>query len=133
MNNKYFWFKVLIQTLAILVTAVFFKGIIVDNVLSAFFAAVILGLLNSVLRPLLIFLTLPITLVSLGFFIFIINAVILKLTAFFIPGFTVQGFFTSIFGALFISIVSFLLNILTFKDNSIEVIDLRKRNGNFWE
>jgi hypothetical protein len=45
----------------------------------------------------------------------------------------VQGFFTSIFGALFISIVSFILNILTFKDHSIEVIDLKKRNGNFWE
>ncbi|MGE4518861.1 MAG: phage holin family protein [Desulfobacteraceae bacterium] len=133
MNNNYFWFKVLIQTLAILVTAAFFKGIIVDNIIAAFFAALILGFLNAVLRPLLIFFTLPLTLLSLGFFIFIINAVILKLTAFFIPGFTVQGFFTSIFGALFISIVSFILNILTFKDHSIEVIDLKKRNGNFWE
>ncbi|MDY0359895.1 MAG: phage holin family protein [Desulforegulaceae bacterium] len=133
MNNNYFWFKVLVQTLAILVTAAFFKGIVVDNVISAFFAALILGFLNAVLRPLLILLTLPITLVSLGFFIFIINAIILKLTAFFIPGFTVSGFFTSIFGALFISIVSFILNILTFKNNSIEVIDLKKRNGNFWE
>ncbi|MCB9480470.1 MAG: phage holin family protein [Desulfobacteraceae bacterium] len=133
MDKNYFWFKVLVQTIAILVTAAFFDGIIVENVISAFFAAIILGFLNAVLRPLLIFLTLPITLFSLGFFIFIINAVILKLTAFFIPGFIVSGFFTSIFGALFISIVSFLLNILTFKDNSIEVIDLKKRNGNFWE
>ncbi|MDY0131434.1 MAG: phage holin family protein [Desulforegulaceae bacterium] len=133
MDNKYFWFKVFVQTLAILVTAVFFKGIVVDSVIAAFFAALILGLLNSIVRPILIFFTLPLTLFSLGLFIFIINAVILKMTAFFIPGFTVQGFFTSIFGALFISIVSFFLNILTLKNHSIEIIDLKKRNGNFWE
>ncbi|MGM0417376.1 MAG: phage holin family protein [Thermodesulfobacteriota bacterium] len=133
MNNNYFWIKVLFQTIAILVTAAMFQGIAVENIFTAFFAALILGFFNIVLRPLLIFFTLPITMLSLGFFIFIINAVILKLTAFFIPGFTVEGFFTSIFGALIISIVSFALNILTFKNNSVEVIDLKKKNGNFWE
>lgn len=133
MKNNSFWYKLLFQTLAILVTASMFDGIIVTNIFSAVFAALILGFLNMALRPLLIFFTLPLTFMSFGLFVFIINAIILKFTAFLIPGFTVYGFFTSIFGALIISIVSIALNTLTFKNHSIEIIDLKNKGNNFWE
>ncbi|PIE75173.1 MAG: hypothetical protein CSA18_01180 [Deltaproteobacteria bacterium] len=133
MKKNFFWYKVLFQTIAILITAAIFKGIVVTNIFSAFFAALILGFFNMILRPVLLLFTLPLTFMTLGLFIFIINAVILKLTAFFIPGFSVSGFLTSIFGAIFISAVSFVLNIMTFENNSIGVIDLKQKNDNTWE
>lgn len=134
MDQKKFWLKLLFQTIAILVTATLFDGIIVENIFSAFFAALILGFLNTMLRPVLLFFTLPFTFLSFGLFIFVINAIILKLTAFFIPGFIVQGFFTSIFGAIVISIVSLAINTLSVgENNSIEVIDLKKGRDNNWK
>jgi len=133
MKKNKFWYKLIIQTVAILVTAAFFDGIIVTNIFSAIIAALILGFLNTLLRPILILLTIPLTVTSLGLWIFCINAIILKLTAALIPGFMVHGFFTAIFGSLFISIVSLAINTLTIEDKSITTIDLKQSRKNFWE
>ena len=100
----------LILTAAIMVTSYFMEGIHVSGFFSAFFAAAILGILNAFFRPILIILTLPINILTLGLFTFVINAILLMMVSGVIPGFEVKGFWSALFGSLFISIVSWLLN-----------------------
>ena len=102
----------LILTIAILSAAYFIPGITVSSFAAAFFAAAVLGILNALFRPVLILLTLPINVLTLGLFTFIINALLLKITAGLIPGFDLQGFWPAVLGALFISIVNWLLHVL---------------------
>jgi len=71
---------------------------------------VLLGFVNAIVRPVLFFLTLPLTLLTLGLFIFVLNAICLALTALLVPGFSIDGFFSAVFGALLVSVVSWILN-----------------------
>jgi putative membrane protein len=95
---------------AIIFTSYLLDGIQVRGFVSAFFAAAILGILNALFRPILILLTLPINILTLGFFTFVINALMLKMASGVITGFEVHGFWSAVFGALIISIISWLLN-----------------------
>ena len=79
---------------------------------AAIVAGIVLGLINAIVRPLLILLTLPVTLVTLGLFIFVVNAICLALAAWFVPGFTISGFIPALLGALVISVISWLLSAL---------------------
>jgi putative membrane protein len=123
----------LILTVAILSAAYLLDGMEVQGFTSAFFAAAVLGILNAVLRPVLIILTLPLNILSLGLFTFVINAFLLKVASGVIPGFEVHGFWPALFGSLIISLVSWLLSSLIDDRGRIEVIDLKKRSGNRWE
>ena len=104
--------KWLCLTAAILFTAYFLDGITVTGFFSAFFTAAALGILNMFFRPLLFILTLPINVMTLGFFTFVINALMLKMASGLIPGFTVTGFWTAVFGSLLISVVNWVLSAL---------------------
>ena len=73
-------------------------------------AALVLGLLNAIIRPIFVFLTFPITIVTLGLFLIVINAIMLELTAFFVPGFRIESFWWAIIGAVLLSIVSLVTN-----------------------
>lgn len=73
-------------------------------------AALLFGLVNAVIRPVLVLLTLPLTVVTLGLFILVINALLLMLVSAVVPGFTLGGFWTAFWAAIFIGIVSFLTN-----------------------
>jgi len=95
---------------AIIFTAYLLDGIHVSGFVSAFFAAAMLGILNALFRPFLILLTLPINILTLGFFTFVINALMLKMASGVIAGFDVDGFWYAIFGSLIISAFSWLLN-----------------------
>ena len=75
-------------------------------------AGLVLGLINAIIRPVLILLTLPATLFSLGLFIFVVNAICLGLAAWLVPGFTISGFWAALFGAIVISVISWLLSAL---------------------
>ena len=97
-------------TVAIVSTSYLLDGIHISGFFSALLAAAILGILNAFLRPIALVLTLPINILSLGFFTFIINALMLKMASGIIAGFDVTGFWTAIFGSLLISIISWLLN-----------------------
>lgn len=79
-------------------------------------AAAVLGLLNAVIRPILFVLTLPITIVTLGLFLLILNAIMLELTAWLVPGFDIDGFGWAIVGALVLSIISLLTSRIGAKD-----------------
>jgi putative membrane protein len=100
----------LILTIAIIMTSYLLDGIRIDGVFSAIFSAALLGILNAFFRPILIILTLPINILSLGLFTFVINALLLLTAGWAIPGFTVSGFWAALFGSLLISLVSFIIN-----------------------
>jgi len=120
-------------TAAIIVTSYMIENIRVAGVLSAFFAAAALGIFNAFFRPIVLLLTLPINLLSLGLFTFIINAIMLKLASGIIPGFDVYGFWASVWGAFLISIISWLLNSFIGERGTVEYIDLKHKGGNRWE
>ena len=106
-----FLLRVISTMVAILIIAWFFPSIMrVDGPVAALGAAFILGIVNGILRPVLIILTLPITLVSFGFFLLIINGLMLGLVAFVVPGFYVNGLLGATIGAILISIVSWILS-----------------------
>jgi len=102
--------KLAINALALLVAAQMLPGIRFDNGQATVAAAVVLALVNTWLRPLVVVLTLPINILTLGLFTLVINASMLKLVSWLIPAFHVDGFWTAVGGALIISVISFLLN-----------------------
>jgi putative membrane protein len=125
----------LILTVAIIVASYLLEGIHVSGFFPAFFAAALLGILNALFRPVLILLTLPINILSLGLFTFVINALMLVMVSGIISGFEVHGFWTAVFGSLIISIISWLLNSFISDRGRVErldYIDLKKR-GDRWE
>lgn len=102
--------KLAINALALLVVTSMFKGIRLDNNQATIAAAVVLSLVNTYLRPLVILLTLPINILTLGLFTLVINALMLELVSWLIPAFHIDSFWTALGAALVISIISFLLN-----------------------
>jgi len=102
--------KLAINALALLVVTSIFKGIRFDNNQAMIAAAVVLALVNTWLRPLVVILTLPINILTLGLFTFVINALMLELVSWLIPAFHIDTFWTAIGGAIVMSIVSFLLS-----------------------
>jgi len=126
----------LILTVAIMVASYLLDGIRVEHFFSAFWAAAVLGILNALFRPILILFTLPINILSLGLFTFIINALMLKMASGVITGFDVQGFWTAVFGSLIISVISWLLSAFINEKGRVEYvdyIDLKKKNSDRWE
>ncbi len=123
----------LILTFSIIATSYLIDGIEVSGFLSAFFAAAILGILNAFFRPILLILTLPVNILSLGLFTFVINAVVLMMVSGVISGFEVYGFWSAMFGSLLISLVSWLLTSFISERGTIQYIDLKKVGGNRWE
>jgi len=96
---------------AILIIAYLFPGIMrVDGFMGALAVSFILGIVNAVIRPILIILTLPLTVFTFGFFLFIINGLMLGLVSYFVPGFYVSGLGGAIIGSILISIVSWILS-----------------------
>jgi putative membrane protein len=100
----------LVTTLAVITAAYLLPGVTVRNFLAGVLAALVLGLINAVLRPILVILTLPLTVVTLGLFIFVINALLVLLTSAIVPGFEVRSFWWALLFSLLFSIVSFLLH-----------------------
>ena len=126
-------FRWLVLTLAILVAAYLIPGIGVRGFFSALLAAAMLGILNAFFRPILIILTLPINILTLGLFTFVINAVLLMMASGVIGGFAVQGFWAALLGSLVISIISWLLSSFINERGRVEYIDLQKRHDGKWE
>jgi len=123
----------LILTFAIIATSYLIDGIQVSGFLSAFFAAAILGILNAFFRPILLILTLPVNILSLGLFTFVINAIVLMMVSGVISGFKVYGFWSAVFGSLLISLVSWLLTSFIGGRGTVQYIDLKNVGGNRWE
>ncbi len=123
----------LMLTVAILITAYLVEGIAVSGFFPAIFAAAVLGILNAFFRPIVLILTLPLNILSLGLFTFVVNAIMLKMASIIIPGFLVHGFGAAILGALLISIISWALNSFVSAKGNVEYIELKHKGGNRWE
>jgi len=130
----------LIIAAAIILASSFVPGIRVDSLWSAIIAAGLLGLINAVLRPFIIILTLPLNILTLGLFTFVINAFLLRLVAYFISGMEVAGFMPALLGSLVISIVSWLANSFivkatvakSTKPQNPDIIDLERGGDGKW-
>lgn len=131
----------LVITVAILLASKILPGIHVASLTTAVIAAAILGIINAFLRPVLIILTFPLTVLTLGVFIFVINALMLLLVSVFVHDFKVDSFFWAFLGALVISIVSWIANRFINRSNdkpeggkrrNQSVIDLEQGDDGKW-
>ena len=120
-----FLVRVAVNALAIMLAASILPGIDVDGIVSALAAAVLLGLVNAFVRPVLLILTLPITLVTLGLFLFVLNGLCFWLVASVVKGFHVAGFGSAMLGALVVSAVSWILTALISDSGKVVVITKR--------
>jgi len=98
----------IINALSLLALPYLFTTVRIDGFITAMIVALVLGLVNAVIRPILVVLTLPVTIVTLGLFIFVINGLLFWFVASFIEGFTVAGFWPGVFGAIGYSVISWL-------------------------
>jgi len=104
--------KWMVYTIALFVVVNVVSGISVERWQTLLVGALVLGLLNAFLRPVLLFLTLPVNILTLGLFTLVLNGLIFYLAAWLVKGFIVTGFWSSFVAALVFSIISFLLNLL---------------------
>ena len=123
-----FLIRLFLNGLALLIVSTVIPGIEVRGVLPALSAAFFLGIVNAVVRPVILLLTLPLTIMTLGLFIPLLNAALLKLVSLMIQGFEVHGFWAAVFGAILLSLISGLLNLLINDRGRVEVIVHRHRN-----
>ncbi len=122
-----FLIRLVLNALALLLVSTVIPGIEVRGVLPALAAAFFLGMVNAVVRPVILILTLPLTILTLGLFIPLLNAALLKLVSLMIRGFEVHGFWSAVFGAILISLISGFLNLLINDRGRVEVIVHRNR------
>lgn len=108
---RLFVFRWMITTVAVMVVPVFISGIRYDTVAALIGAALLLGILNAFVRPVLLILSAPLILATLGFFILVINAVMLRWVPSMVTGFHVESFGSAFWGALLISIISWILSV----------------------
>ena len=100
----------LVSALAILASAYIFPGVHVESFTTALVAAVVLGIINAILKPILLLLTLPITIVTLGLFTLVINGFLILLAARIVPGFRVDGFLWALLFSVVLSIINSFVN-----------------------
>lgn len=100
----------LIQALAILVTAYLLPGVHIEGFMTALVVAVVLGIINALIKPILIIFTLPINILTLGLFTFVINALIILLAAGLVSGFKVDGFWWALLFSIILSVVNSFLH-----------------------
>lgn len=101
--------SLIINMFALILTAFIIPGIYISGVMSGLLAALVLGLVNILVRPILTILTLPLTILTFGLFLLVINGISLMITAYFVPGFQVEGLLSAVLGAIILSLVSGLL------------------------
>ncbi len=104
--------KIIISSLAVFLTAYLLPGVSVDTYITAIWVAIVLALLNGFLKPLLVIFTIPVTVVTLGLFLLVINAVIILLADNFVDGFYVSGFWWALLFSLVLSVITSLMESL---------------------
>ena len=111
-----FLVKILISSLAVMVTALLLPGIRVENYLIALLVALVLAVLNASLKPLLIIFTIPVTVITLGLFLIVINAIVVITADWLVDGFEVRGFLWAVIFSLVLSVVTSIFEGINRKD-----------------
>ena len=104
----------ILNAAALLLVAYLYPGVQVESFFAAAIAAVVLGLVNAVVRPILVILTFPVTLLTLGLFLFVINALLFWLVAEIVHGFTVSGFMAALIGSILYSLITLITSWILF-------------------
>lgn len=120
-----FLLRVVINAVAIYVVALIVPGIDVTGPLTALGAGLVLGLINAIVRPVLVVLTFPVTLLTLGLFLFVLNGFCLWLTSVVVEGFRISSFWSAVLGAVLVSIVSWILTAFVSDRGRIVVVTRR--------
>lgn len=103
----------IVQGIAVFLTSYILPGVVLDGYGTALLVAIILGILNAIIRPILLLLTLPLNILTLGLFTFVINALMIELVDYLVPGFAVGGFLNALLFSLVLSVISGILHALT--------------------
>ncbi len=119
--------RMAISMLGLFVASYIVDGVRIDGVPTFIFAAILLGLVNGFIRPILLILTLPLTIITLGLFIFVLNAGMFGLVAAILDNFHVAGFWSAVFGAIIVSITSTIASWCIGPDGKYELFVLRRR------
>lgn len=119
--------RTLITMLGLFLASALVPGVSISGAWTFIFAAVLLGLVNGFVRPIAFLLTLPITLVTLGLFLFVLNAAMFALVAAMLDNFIVTGFWSALFGALIVGITSTIASWYIGPDGRVEVIVVTRR------
>jgi len=115
----------LVSAVALWLTSSVVHGVQVRGVGSLLLAAAMIGVINAVVRPVVLLLTLPLSIVTFGLFVLVVNASMLALASVFVPGFEVQGFWAALWGWLLLSFFTFAINVLIGEHGQIEVFEFR--------
>jgi putative membrane protein len=121
-----FLIRVVIVALGLWVASKLVPGVEIADGWSLFWAALVLGIINAVIRPIIVILTLPLTILTLGLFLLVINAAMLSLVAWMLDGMTVSGFWSAFFGALVISITGWVANGFISDRGGVEKIEPKR-------
>lgn len=103
--------KILISAIAVILTSYLLPGVHVDSFLSALIVAGVLAILNALVKPILIILTIPVTIVTFGLFLFVINALIILIASSLISGFNVDGFWWALLFSIILSLITYIFGI----------------------
>jgi putative membrane protein len=114
---------------ALVIATKFISGIRIESLEMGILAAGILSVINAVIRPVVLILTLPINVLTLGLFTLVVNAAMLKLVSMVVPGLVIESFSAAFFGALIISLVSWILNIFVSGDGKVVFIKRAGKDG----
>jgi putative membrane protein len=116
----------LVSAVALFLTSRIVRGIEIQGVFPLLFAAITIGVLNAVVRPIILLLTLPLTVLTLGLFVLVVNAGMLWMASKVVIGFNVHGFWSALGGWLVMSFFTFLINVLIGETGRIEVVHMRQ-------
>jgi putative membrane protein len=117
----YFFLRAAIASLGLWLASEVVDGLAFDSATSLILAAILLGIVNGFVRPLVVVLTLPLTIVTLGFFLLVVNGIMLALVAGLLPGFHIAGFWDAFWGAIIVSLVSWVGSWIFGPKGSIQV------------
>lgn len=102
----------LVTAASLLITAQLVPGFVVNSFAAALLAAVVIGLVNAIVKPILILLTLPLTILTLGLFLFVVNAITIQLAGWLTPGFDVTGLLPALIGSILLTLITSVINLL---------------------
>ena len=122
-----FLVRLLLSALSLWIASLIVPGMHLEGVGTLLLAAFLLGLVNAIVRPLAVILTLPVTLLSLGLFLLVVNAAMLALVAAILPGFHLSGFWAALFGSILVSVVGTILSWTVGSRGRYEVMAVRRR------
>lgn len=121
--------RLLISALGLWVATLLVPGIVVTGPLTVLLAALLMGVVNAIIRPVVIVLTLPLTIVTFGIFLLVINAGMFGLVAWLLPGFAVSGFWAALGGWLIVSVVSWIASWYIGPRGRYEIMVVERRRG----